>query len=116
MNHPINSNNEDMFILSPQVDYNGRPPVGGLVGYNNGGTGNTASSGTGLSHSSSSYSVYPQQDHQQQHRNNTRMYFTEELLDDGGGREIKSENANDSNTTNSSFYGKYNYVYEKKLY
>ncbi|KAG2231379.1 hypothetical protein INT48_007504, partial [Thamnidium elegans] len=113
MNHPINSNSDDMFILSSQVDYNGRPPVGGgLVGYgsNNGAntTTTTATPNTGLSHSSSSYSVYPQQDHHQQRSStgNSRMYFTEELLDDSGPREIKTENTNDT-TPNSSYYGKF---------
>lgn len=108
MNHPINSGNDDMFILSPQVDYNGRPPVGGLVtNYNNNNTNNNNNNnGTGPTTSGSSYSVYPPQDQQQQQNRtgNTRMYFTEELLDDA--KEVN--NNNESNTpTNSSFYGKY---------
>lgn len=103
MNHPIHSNNDDMFILSSQVDYNSRPSVGGLVGY-----GTNAPSTGGLSHAaSSSYSVYPAQQehhHQQQQRtssNNSRMYFTEELLDEGPSREIKPES-----TETPSYYGK----------
>ncbi|KAI9248705.1 hypothetical protein EDC94DRAFT_346996 [Helicostylum pulchrum] len=113
MNHPINSNSDDMFILSSQVDYNGRPPVGGgLVGYgsNNGATNSSHTPSTGLSHSSSSYSVYPQQDHHQQQQRsstgNSRMYFTEELLDEGAPqRDIKTENTNDTTTPNSLYYG-----------
>ncbi|KAI7869800.1 uncharacterized protein EV154DRAFT_530512 [Mucor mucedo] len=107
MNHPINSGNDDMFILSPQVDYNGRPPAGGLV-TNYANTNTNTNTNNNNAPSGSSYSVYPPQDQQQQQQQNrtgnSRMYYTEELLDDA--RDIKEVNNNESNTpTNSSFYG-----------
>ncbi|CAO0800702.1 unnamed protein product [Mucor circinelloides] len=92
MNHP----NDDMFILSSQVEYNNnnnnnnnnhsgssnRQSIGGLVGsgYNS----NTTSS-------NGPYSVYQQHQDKPSHTgSNNRMYFSDELLDDGGGKQDES--------------------------
>lgn len=93
MNNSMGSNDE-MFVLSSQVDYRSSAPVGGLTGYG------------GISSSPSAYSVYPSDNpphhqHQHQQRNNanpSRMYFADEMLDEN--REMKHEP-----THNSPYYG-----------
>jgi hypothetical protein len=78
----MNSNNEDMFILSSQVDYNHqhRSSVGGLVGYNSNNQG----------------PYYQEQQREGDHTN--RMYFGEELLD-----ENKSEPVQDAGIYGNSY-------------
>ncbi|KAI8986533.1 hypothetical protein BDB01DRAFT_849577 [Pilobolus umbonatus] len=96
-NHSLNSN-DDMFILSSQVDYN-RSSISGIVNYSN---------NNGTSSINSSYSVYPQQSQPSQQQpsqqqpsqqRSNRIYFNEELLDDNRS-EIKPESLNEP----SSYY------------
>lgn len=93
INHP----NDDMFMLSSQVEYNNnnnnnhnssgnRQSIGGLVGgynSNNNNSGHTNSNGP--------YSVYQQQHEKSANAGpNNRMYFSDELLDDGAGKHDES--------------------------